>query len=175
MTQTVRDFLERKKEDGHVFQAGAVDRGIRKNESFKLFINNTDVGQTNERYAIAGEIQIQASGQFIAETTVNPTVESQGTQLDVVNLRTDSTATSDVRVYNGGTYSGGESYPSVVSPVSGGNGDVPSVLLAPGDSFLVDAQIRNPGGADVSKNFVWTPIPENIVPPVTDIDTGEKL
>lgn len=175
MPRTIREFLNNKIEEGHVFQAGAVDRGIRKNESFKIFVDNKGGNGEDNRFAIAGQIAIQGNGQFIAETTVNPTVDSQGTQLEVNNLRTDSNASTAVEVFNGGTYSGGTSYPSTVSPVSGGTGDIPSVLLAPGDTLLVEAEVRNPGGADISKNFIWVPVNERAIPPVVDIDTGEKI
>lgn len=174
MTTIIRDFIDRKIEDGHAFEAGAVDKGIRKNQSFKLFVDNIDSGPDN-RYALAGDVEIQSTGQLIINVYVNPTVDSQGTQLNVNNLRTDSNATTTTEVYNGGTYSGGDDYTPAVAPVSGGKATIPTVMLAPGDSLLVDAEVRNPGGADISKKFVWVPIHEDLITEVTDIDTGEKI
>jgi len=170
----IREFIDRKIEDGHAFEAGAVDRGIRKNESFRLFVDNVSTG-TDDRYALAGNVEIQSTGELIINVDVNPTVDSQGTQLTVNNLRTDSNATTTVEVFNGGEYSGGQEYTPTVAPVSGGQATISTVMLAPGDTMLVDAEVRNPGGADISKKFIWVPIQEDIITEVTDIDTGEKI
>lgn len=166
LLQTSDFYTDRQIEEGKTFSAGALDEGKRKNEKLKLLIENpTDSG----RFALSGVIQLEATGTFISRTFSNVTVDSYGDLLDVTNLRLDSNVTSSVEVYDGGEYSGGTNYPPTVTGYQGGSTDIIPVLIDPGSNFLVEATIRNPGGADFSRKFTWVPVPEETLVPVDDL------
>lgn len=165
-------FFQKETVEGHVFTAGDTDIGLRKNQSLKLFFKNpSDSG----RYVLTGALEISSSGSVNITHTVNVTEDTQGTELNVRNLRPTSQAIAKCEVYNGGTYSGGITYPESVASEGLSEAEQLNLFLAPGENVLVEAKVRNPGGADIGKKVTWTPIPESVTTSVTNIDTGEKL
>lgn len=166
------DFILDKMEDGHVFTAGRSDLGIRKNESVKMFV---DVPPGSDRFSVAASLEMSSTGSIRTTHKLNVSVDSQGTLLENRPLRTDAPDQSIISVYNGGEYSGGESYPENVSKRGVSQSEQINVILPPGDNMLVEATVRNPGGADISKKVTWIPINEVAVNEITDIDTGDKL
>lgn len=163
--------FEEAKEDGHAFTVGKVFRGLRKNETVQIFVNN----ESNSRSSVVGRAELESNGSFITTKRLNPTIDAAGTPLSESNLRSDSNATAQLVVEEGGEYSGGDPFPPNLSAIIGGTTAVSRPIIDPDDNLLITLECRNAGGADIGFTFEWVPLPENVLPPITDIDTGEEI
>jgi len=109
----------------------------------------------------------RADNSLRVQVDFNPTVDTQGTEISVLNRRTDN-GTSTANVYEGGSYTLND--PFAERPLGSGEGanavagvdDSTAFTVAPGDSVLLIATVQN-NDTDVTLGVDFAELSENIL------------
>ena len=174
-----RTLLERAIEQGHAFSTGALFDGLRQGETIYLYLENPVIEDV--RYSVAGDLAIRSSGSvsLTAFRDQDIVINDKGTELQTTSLRTDSEATPNARGYANGDFDlpqeTGEAFSPIVTTHIGGEASLPTPLVAPDDALLAQLKVESVGGADVAFEFTWTPLTDDEIPEVLDIDDRTSL